>query len=100
MYVVTVETLLPVQARHIRLHSYAHLLIWVGRTHSWRSYHGNLKNVCVCVCVCVCTCKFAYYTFTVVPVVGVETQIICVYVYYTLVLVPSDPLYNYFGNLI
>ena len=32
-----------------------------------RSYHGNLKNVCVCVCVC--------YTFLVVPILSDETRI-------------------------
>ena len=70
-YVVTADTLRLVQARH------AHLC----------SYCGNLTNVCVCVCVCVfvcvcvCVCMFVYHTFVVVPVVSVQTRIICTYVF-------------------
>jgi hypothetical protein len=48
------------------------------------SSRGNLKNVSV----------YAYYTFIVVPIVSVATQIMCMYVYYTVVLVPGDPLHS------
>ena len=47
----------------------------------------------MCVCVCV------YDNFVVVPVVSVDTRIIFMYVYYTVVLVPGDPLRSYRGNL-
>jgi hypothetical protein len=32
------------------------------------------------------------YNFVVVPAVIVKTRIMCVYVYYTVVLVPGEPL--------
>jgi len=33
-------------------------------------------------------CVYAYYMFTVVSIVSMETQIMCMYIYYTVVLVP------------
>jgi hypothetical protein len=68
IYVVTMEASQPLRAR------YTHVC----------SYLGNPKNVCVCACVCVCVCvrerERERDTFVVVPVVTVETQIICMYV--------------------
>jgi hypothetical protein len=67
MYAVTAETLRSREARH---------------TH-FRIFRGNLKNVYACV-----------YNFVVVAAVIVKTRIMCVcmYVYYTVVLVPGEPL--------
>jgi hypothetical protein len=50
-------------------------------------------------------CVYLHYNILVVPAVSVETRIMCVYtyvfmyVYYTLVLVPGDPLRSYRGHL-
>ena len=47
---------------------------------------------------------YVYYTFVVVPVVRVETRIVCMYlrvyvcVCYTVVLMPGDPLRICSGN--
>jgi hypothetical protein len=48
------------------------------------SFCGNLKNVCV----------YAYYTFIVVPTVSMEIQIMSMYIYFSVVLVPGDPLHS------
>jgi hypothetical protein len=42
-------------------------------------------------------CVYLRYTFVVVPIVSVETQIMCMHVYHAVVLVPGDPFYR--GNL-
>lgn len=50
----------------------------------------------MCVCVCV------HCSFVVVPEVSMKTRYnvyACMYVYYTLVLVPGDPLCSYRGHL-
>jgi len=76
MFVVTVETPQRGQEMHTHL----------------RSYPGNLKNVCVCV----------HCNFVVVPEESMKTRYnmyACMYVFYTLVLVPGEPLCSYPGHL-
>jgi hypothetical protein len=82
MRAVTVETPQSGQARHTHFQlprkprdvGRQGTLIYVITMETWRLYMP------------------VYYNFVVVPAVIVKTQIMCVYVYNTVVLVHSDPL--------
>jgi hypothetical protein len=95
MCIVTVEISRPGKARHTH-YAVAMEASRIGQARNTHlpSYRSNLMCLCVCVSVCVCV----YYMYVVVPVVSVETRIMCTYVSYTVVLVPGDPLSSYSGN--
>jgi hypothetical protein len=57
--------------------------MWAGRHTPVRSYRGNVKMYMP-----------VYYNFVVVPAVIVKTRLTCMYVHYTVVLVPGEPLHS------
>ena len=73
------------------------LVCWYPATHACKAHLLRWSPWDPAECVCACAC--VRYTYVVVPLVSVETRIMCMRVYYTLSLTPRIPLCSYHWNI-
>jgi hypothetical protein len=82
MYAVTAETPPSGQARHTHFRSYrGNLTMWAGKAHPFTYLPWKPEDVYACV-----------LQFRSGAAVIAKTRLMCMYVYYTVVLVPGEPL--------